>query len=79
MGWIKVKEDVTEKPRYHLLWNKSDDDAQRPNHIPAPKVALPQHNESYNPPEEYLFTKGQEKQWKESEVTERKQNFIPKK
>jgi len=26
-------------------------------HIPAPKLALPGHAESYNPPPEYLFTK----------------------
>ena len=80
MGYIKVKEQVTEKPRFYLIWNQADEEAaHRPMHIPAPKISLPQHNESYNPADEYLFTKGQEKQWRESEVTERKINFLPKK
>lgn len=26
-------------------------------HIPAPKLTLPGHAESYNPPPEYIFTK----------------------
>jgi hypothetical protein len=29
---------------------------QGPRHISAPKIPLPGHAESYNPPEEYLFT-----------------------
>jgi len=78
-GWIKVKDQVVDKPKFFAIWSKVEDEAQRMNHIPAPKISLPQHNESYNPPKEYLFTAGQERQWRESEVTERKQNFLPHK
>ena len=42
-----------------MLW-KTNDEAERMrrimNHIPAPKMKLPDHAESYNPPPEYLFT-----------------------
>lgn len=33
-------------------------------HIPAPKMPLPGHAESYRPPKEYLLTEEEEKQWK---------------
>lgn len=32
-------------------------------HFPAPKVALPFHSESYNPPPEYLFDDDELKKW----------------
>lgn len=32
-------------------------------HIPAPKMPLPGHVESYRPPKEYLFTEEEQKQW----------------
>jgi hypothetical protein len=34
-----------------------------PLHVPAPKMALPGHAESYNPPEEYLPDEEEMKQW----------------
>lgn len=35
-------------------------------HFPAPKVALPGHAESYNPPAEYLFDDEELKKWEVS-------------
>lgn len=35
-------------------------------HIPAPKMPLPGHAESYRPPKEYLFTEEEQKQWEVS-------------
>lgn len=32
-------------------------------HIPAPKMPLPGHAESYRPPKEYLLTEEEQKQW----------------
>ncbi len=43
------------------MWpeDRDNEDGRRkgPMHIPAPRIALPGHEESYRPPEEYLFTK----------------------
>lgn len=59
MGWIKprrVEDDSTE--RYYDLWATEDSSilARHRMHLPAPKIPLPGHHESYNPPPEYLFT-----------------------
>ena len=37
------------------------------------------HEESYNPPPEYLFTEEEEIAWKDKEKEERRINFVPKK
>ena len=36
------------------------------------------HEESYNPPPEYLFTEEEEMAWKDKEKEDRRINFIPK-
>lgn len=37
-------------------------------HIPAPKMPLPGHAESYRPPKEYLLTEEEQKQWEVNPV-----------
>jgi ribosome biogenesis protein ERB1 len=37
------------------------------------------HNESYNPPEEYLLSAEELKEWKDLDAEDRPFNFIPKK
>lgn len=48
-------------------------------HLPAPKIPLPGHAESYNPPEEYLLTEEEKAAMEEQDPSERQYNFIPKK
>eukprot|EP00924_Labyrinthula_sp_SR-Ha-C_P016758 snap_masked-scaffold_6-processed-gene-14.2-mRNA-1 protein AED:0.21 eAED:0.24 QI:0/-1/0/1/-1/1/1/0/717 len=58
------KKKIDEPPKPYLLWGSGmeEDDSKMTNnekwrreeHIPAPKLALPGHEESYHPPEEYL-------------------------
>ena len=48
-------------------------------HKIAPKKALPDHNESYNPPAEYLFSKKELKEWNDLDPQDREQDFIPQK
>jgi ribosome biogenesis protein ERB1 len=48
-------------------------------HLSAPKVKLPGHNESYNPPSEYLFTEEEKEKWSNTEEEKRRTDFIPKK
>lgn len=90
MGWMKTKaereKEKREDPskRYYMLWQSDDqpEDVKRINDlIPAPKMKLPGHAESYNPPPEYLFTEREKKTWQEldEEPYKRKLPFIPEK
>lgn len=81
-GWIKPKkDDKTDKPRYYLIWDKEDDETKPRHkmHIPAPKMKLPGHEESYNPPPEYLPTDEEIAAWEAMDPDDRPQNFLPKK
>ncbi|KAJ1311022.1 hypothetical protein OPQ81_009528 [Rhizoctonia solani] len=65
-------------PRFYALWSTpAENDHQPP--LPAPKPALPTTAESYNPPEEYLPTPEETKEWEETEKQDRERNFLPKK
>lgn len=61
------------------LWHKEGDinDRRHRAHIPAPKMALPGHAESYNPPPEYLLTADDVKKWESQSEEEREQFFLP--
>lgn len=59
MGWIKPRRvEDDSKGRYYDLWTNEDSSilARHKMHLPAPKIPLPGHHESYNPPPEYMFT-----------------------
>lgn len=59
MGWIKPRRVEDDSGgRYYDLWAGEDASivARHRMHLPAPKIPLPGHHESYNPPPEYLFT-----------------------
>ncbi|EEC11439.1 block of proliferation protein, putative [Ixodes scapularis] len=83
MGWIKPRVKKHDPERFSLLWDKDDSTAgsneRMQRHIPAPKMKLPGHEESYNPPAEYLFTEEEEAKWREQEPEERRINFLPAK
>ncbi|GAA6007315.1 ribosome biogenesis protein ERB1 [Rhodotorula paludigena] len=69
-----------EKPRFYALWNADDTPvAPHPMHMPAPKLAPPTHAESYNPPEEYLWTKEEEEEHAQLEKDEQKGKVVPRK
>ena len=88
-GKIKVEnfdpdqeEEESEDDEMFDIWeNKKEDPLAKkmPPAISAPKMQLPGHGESYNPPEEYLFTKKELKQWQMSEPEDRPTNYVPKK
>ncbi|KAK2830985.1 hypothetical protein Q5P01_018916 [Channa striata] len=80
MGWIKprrVEEDSRE--RYYDLWASEDSSllAKHKMHLPAPKIPLPGHQESYNPPPEYLFTEEERALWDQQDPSDRKLPFVP--
>eukprot|EP00434_Breviolum_minutum_P017095 symbB.v1.2.015086.t1/scaffold1118.1/size136889/9 len=68
----KIRPPPPPAPEVWDLW--ADDVKQRrkaPVPLPAPKMALPGHAESYNPPSEYLFTEEEKKEWEETFEEER--------
>lgn len=69
-----------EKPRFYGLWT-ADDVPAAPHamHMPAPKMALPSHAESFNPPAEYLWTEEEEREFNELEPEDKKGKVVPRK
>jgi len=78
-GWIKPKQKSDGKPVYYQLWDKDDRSIEHPMHWPAPKLSLPGHEESYNPPPEYLPTEEERAQWEAMDPEDRPQNFLSQK
>ncbi|GMM31353.1 Erb1 protein [Martiniozyma asiatica (nom. inval.)] len=69
-----------EEQRNYDLWEGADDSTQ--DHIMtlrAPKLPPPTNEESYNPPEEYILTAEEQKQWEEMDPTDRERSFLPQK
>uniref|UniRef100_A0A4W4E650 Ribosome biogenesis protein BOP1 n=1 Tax=Electrophorus electricus TaxID=8005 RepID=A0A4W4E650_ELEEL len=82
MGWIKPRRPKETAPQYYDLWAKEDPNAilgRHKMHIPAPKMRLPGHEESYNPPPEYLLTDEERQVWEQQDPDERKLSFLPQK
>ena len=56
------KKVVKETANQYMIWQDGEDEILAESsrrlkfHLPAPKMALPGHEESYNPPDEYLLT-----------------------
>lgn len=94
-GWIKVGDNKSDKKEQekkkldsnaYLIWKddglNEDADGERmkgPPYIPAPKLPLPKHAESYNPPEEFLPTKQELQEWEDMDPEDRPHNFTPQK
>lgn len=82
-GWLKPKPPKkTDETEFYDIWKNSE--VVTPGrkalvHIAAPKVPLPGHAESYNPPEEYLPTPDEQKEWEEMDPEDRPRDFLPKK
>uniref|UniRef100_A0A8C2WYF3 Ribosome biogenesis protein BOP1 n=1 Tax=Cyclopterus lumpus TaxID=8103 RepID=A0A8C2WYF3_CYCLU len=82
MGWIKPRRTEDDsRGRYYDLWANEDSSilAKHKMHLPAPKAPLPGHQESYNPPPEYLFTDEERALWEQQDASDRKLPFVPRK
>lgn len=78
------KEDDDQKPPVYMIWNDEEDEIIAESkrfqfHLPAPKMPLPGHAESYNPPEEYLLNKEEKEKFDALDPSDRPYNFLPKK
>src|SRR4051794_35386365 len=72
-------EDEESIAKYYDIWANEN---PRPDHImniPAPKLPPPNHDQSYNPPPEYLPTKSERKSWEEADEEDREKEFLPTK
>ncbi|DBA02708.1 TPA: LOW QUALITY PROTEIN: hypothetical protein N0F65_010533 [Lagenidium giganteum] len=80
-GRIQLDKKDEKKPDFYQMWFEDDQALTRkgPAHVQAPKMPLPGHAESYNPPEEYLFSKEERRAWEEMDPEDRELNFMPRK
>uniref|UniRef100_A0A667Y737 Ribosome biogenesis protein BOP1 n=1 Tax=Myripristis murdjan TaxID=586833 RepID=A0A667Y737_9TELE len=82
MGWIKPRRvEDDSRGRYYDLWASEDSSilARHKMHLPAPKIPLPGHQESYNPPPEFLFNEEERALWEQQDAADRKLPFVPRK
>jgi ribosome biogenesis protein ERB1 len=80
LGRIVPRKPSRQRPKFYNLW--TDDDKPRDDHImhiAAPKMKLPEHDESYNPPAEYLPDDDEIKEWNDLDEPDRPKNYLPKK
>lgn len=80
MGWIKPRQPKGTTPVYYDLWAQEDPNAilgRHKMHVPAPKMPLPGHEESYNPPPEYLLSEEERLAWEQQDPEDRKLPFLP--
>lgn len=72
------EEDEEDEPIVDI-W--ADEQPQPPNvmNIPAPKLAPPGYDLSYNPPPEYLPDEKEKESWEQAEPEEREKNYLPQK
>ena len=77
---LPKKPKQKEGERLYDIWkDKEEESEQHPLHITAPKLKLPDHSESYNPPEEYLFNDEEKEKWNQLDAEDREQNYVPQK
>ncbi|KAG8870535.1 Ribosome biogenesis protein erb1 [Serendipita sp. 405] len=68
---------LDDRPQFYSIWETAASDHPAP--APAPKPRLPTNAESYNPPEEYLPTEEERKEWEEQDREDRERDFLPQK
>ncbi|KAF8542271.1 NUC169 domain-containing protein [Trichophaea hybrida] len=76
---VPNKPKEPEKPAYYDIWANEVPREDHIMHIPAPKLPPPTHDESYNPPEEYLPTPEEKKKWEEEDPEDREKDYLPRK
>src|SRR6266446_2059199 len=69
---------TSSQPQFFAVWNDEPSSSHTPP-LPAPKLRLPTHSESYNPPEEYLPTEEERKEWEATDKEDRERDYLPQK
>ncbi|CAN6653485.1 ribosome biogenesis protein Erb1p [Trichomonascus vanleenenianus] len=77
----KPKRDEEDEIVPFDIWVDSADQLPQDHvmNLRAPKLPPPTHEESYNPPEEYLLDDEEREKWEKTDPSDRERNFIPQK
>ena len=78
-GRIVPNKPTAQKPAVYAIWSDGDTHNEHAMYMPAPQLPPPQTAESYNPPEEYVPTEEERREWEEMEKEDRKRDFLPAK
>ncbi|KAI9432514.1 NUC169 domain-containing protein [Lactarius indigo] len=68
---------TSSQSQFYAIWNDEPPSSHVP--LPAPKPHLPTHSESYNPPEEYLPTAEERKEWEATDKEDRERDYLSQK
>jgi ribosome biogenesis protein ERB1 len=77
-GRILPHKPKAKEEQWYSLWS-NEPDPNRPPPVPAPRAALPRHNESYNPPEEYLPDGKDIEKYESLDKDDKLRTYLPKK
>ncbi|KAK4147689.1 NUC169 domain-containing protein [Dichotomopilus funicola] len=75
----REREEEEQEETHFDLWQNEEPQAPNPMHIPAPKLAPPGYDLSYNPPEEYLPSKEEREEWENADPEDREKEYLPQK
>ncbi|KAH6650826.1 NUC169 domain-containing protein [Chaetomium tenue] len=75
----REREEEEQEEVHFDLWQNEEPQAPNPMHIPAPKLAPPGYDLSYNPPEEYLPSKEEREEWENADPEDREKEYLPQK
>lgn len=70
-------EEAEQEEKYFDIWANEEPQDRHIMHIPAPKLAPPGYDLSYNPPPEYLPTAGERDTWEKLDPEEREKEYLP--
>src|SRR5437762_1639919 len=72
-------EDEESSTKYYDIWANEKPPSDHIMNIPAPKLPPPTHDQSYNPPLEYLPTETEKRMWDEADEEDREKEYLPTK
>ena len=78
-GRYKTKMSNEDRLYYDMWEEEGEERRNAPPNLAAPKMPLPDHSESYNPPEEYLLSESEKREWEEASPEDRERNYLPQK
>ncbi|KAL7811629.1 BOP1NT domain-containing protein [Trichoderma gracile] len=71
--------EAEQEDKYYDIWANEEPQERHVMHIPAPKLAPPGYDLSYNPPPEYLPTAEEREAWEKLDPEEREKEYLPAK
>ncbi|GAO19917.1 hypothetical protein UVI_02039140 [Ustilaginoidea virens] len=70
-------DEVQHKEKYYDIWTNEEYKEPHVMNIPAPKLAPPGYDLSYNPPPEFLPTAEERISWEETDPEDREKEYLP--